>query len=369
MEFIWGLILGAVLGVLAERVLGFPFDRYILEPLLRHRRRGLAARASSSLRAVDETIALANGSVFIAQFAPSGIDWKHIHGRMRVAGRSGANDFQTSGLDTVAVSPATLESATDVWRHDLEAEPGMWNGTALSVVDLSVARTAEDENPTLSLEFEEREYASCRARQDIWLALDERARRGLLERDRLRRVNALISSGFGLNATVETADGKLLVARRGEGTVAGAGLRHTSMNEGLNHSDREPNGRVNIAAAFSRGLREELGVDLVSVAAGVVVHSVILDVDRYEWALLGHIDLSDTPIHSGEIRALRNVGMAADDWESSEIEFIDFSAEGVLQEIDRQEEWIPHGLMNLALSYIHRHPSHADTIRRALVGR
>jgi hypothetical protein len=243
----------------------------------------------------------------------------------------------------------------------------MWNGTSQAIVSAYVVRDAAYEDPTLDLRLAVRDYSACRAIQDLWLGLPADQRRALLRGEALREVHPSISSGFGLNLTVETADGKLLVTRRGAHTVAWGGLMHTSMNEGLYASDLLPGGSIDLRGAFERGLHEELGLRLDPQQRDkLLVHSLVLDVDRYEWALLGHLDLRESGITSSTIRPMRNAGMAAGDWEASEVDFVDFTRVGVLELIRAQDQWIPHGLVNVALSYMHRDPASARRIIEAL---
>ena len=69
------------------------------------------------------------------------------------------------------------------------------------------------------------------------------------------------------------------------------------------------------------------------------------------------------------LQGLRNVGAAADDWEASEIRFIDFgkNLNGILSEIEKSNTWVPHGLLNVALSTIVRHPSYANPVYSRLM--
>jgi len=366
-EFFWGLVLGAILGVVAERLLGHPLDRFIINPARDVINRRSAARTAQRVRVGGELIDLANGSIFVLQYAPVGFDWANLQASKATSDPLSQGHHADSLLQRAGVSWSQVEQANHVEVQRIESDPRMWNGNALAIVAAYVGRDSLYEEPTLDLRLAVRDYAACRSIQGLWLSIPAQQRKKLLEGEALREVHPSISSGFGLNLTVETADGKLLVTRRGAHTVAWAGLLHTSMNEGLNTADLLPGAAIDLRGAFERGLREELGIRLESQHRDcLVVHSLVLDVDRYEWALLAHLNLRQAGITSGSIRAMRNTGMAPDDWEASEVFFTDFTREGVLELISDQSNWIPHGLVNVALSYIYRDPSSASRIVQAL---
>lgn len=365
MEFVIGLIAGALVGVLAERALGSPLDRFVMEPLANSWRKRRARSAAQGIQVNGEVVELSNGGVFVAQFAPAGIDIADIHARVKATGKSLEQLYANSRVSLRGPEWPSVERAVEDMSRRIRETPRMWNGLALSVVAAYVSRTPEAEETELEIEFEVRDYATCRAVQEVWLGLEPRDRRELLAGDAIREVDPFIASGFGLNLTVETSDGKVLLTRRGSHTSSWPNHRHISMNEGLNQSDMSPGGRVNIQHAFVRGLHEELGIHLETMSDYALdVHSLILDIDRYEWALLGHLDLRRSGVTSADLRQMRIVGMAADSWESSDLLFEDFTLAAISSEFDRQDEWIPHGLMNLALSYAYRFPSRTKDLRR-----
>jgi len=372
-DFLLGVALGGLAGVLLERLVGRPFDLHVVRPI-RDRLR-LRSLASAQRRAAvsDEMVLVGGTALFVRQFVPGGLDPGALTATVdgapwnlarRVAESPAAREQLSSW------SPAAVESSIEDWRDRLASDPRRWNGQQLALSHLDVSRDARSEHPIIALTFKESDYAYFCALGEIWTDLPIESRRAI-DGDALREADPLLSASFGLNCTVETADAKLLITRRSRLARGWEGLWHTSFNEGLSALDRRPGGTVDILGAFGRGLHEELGIDwhgISDFSERLNVHTLLLDVDNYQWGLLAHLDLRSTEITSTAIRIARNLGAAHDGWEASEIRFIPFtgSADAVVEELERAEEWVPHGLLNVALSAVHSQPSHAARIREAL---
>lgn len=106
-----------------------------------------------------------------------------------------------------------------------------------------------------------------------------------------------------------------------------------------------------------RGMEEELGIhfgDEREIRSRITFHSLICDVTRYEWALLGHVNLTRTKWTDGAFLNARKFGMGADDWESSELSFVPLTRSGVIEALKDDSEWVGHGYVNLLLSAMHR---------------
>jgi hypothetical protein len=179
-----------------------------------------------------------------------------------------------------------------------------------------------------------------------------------------------LSHSFGVNLTIETADDSLILTKRSGLTSRAHGLRHISVNEGMSLDDKDLNGYPDPYATALRGIREELGVDLAPHRDKVVFHALILDVTRYEWALLGHVDLRGTEFTDGAFRMQRGMGLSSDDWESDELSLGPWNAASALDLLESDDEWVGHGYLNLLLSAVHRFPRSRDQLiaqaRRAL---
>ena len=371
MEFFLGLMLGAVAGVIAERLLGYPLDRYLIAPVATRRTRNRLEKLNKTFAVSGELLVLGRSALFIHQFFPVGIDHRHLSAQMSRTTSDLDSRLKRSSLTGDTVTIAEVEAAQRRWLDELAADPKAWNGEALALEQCEVGRIPNSEEPVLHLWFRQTDYASARASEEFWLAQPLNDRRHL-DGSILRSVDPFFSNGFGLNCTVATSDGHVLLSRRGPKARGWVGSWHTSFNEAVSVEDRPPGRDVDLIGAFGRGLKEELGLDpaqLPGFRDALTIHTLMLDVDTYQWGLLAHLNLSNTEFTSERLRGLRNLGAAPDDWEASEIRFIRFDSgsQDVVAEIERSEEWVPHGLLNLALSAIVEHPTHASQIREALL--
>lgn len=365
-----GLTLGSIFGVVADRTIGQAIDKQLIEPL--SKRRSLRAAQKLALtfnRVHNELVVFANGAVFVQQFAPAGFSWTNITARLKPDTTSVRALLPESHLSTFSeVTAEEIEAQIKKSESSIAQNPRLWDGTLLALVHMDISREGREEMPVLGMQLEARQYSRSRAVQELWMSLPLEERRSL-SGDQLREVDSLLCNAFGVNCTVSTADGKLLIAQRGANTIGQQGFWHTSMNEGVAIIDSRPGGVVNLSEAYWRGLQEELGITRdMARNSEVVVHSVILDVDRYEWALLGHLDLGPSGITSTQIVQTRNLGMAPDGWEASNIRFIDFNNKdlsSVERELENHSQWIPHGLVNLALTAIHCFPSKTQQVHQA----
>jgi len=357
--------MGGFAGVIVERIIGQPFDRLVIRRAKEIWDTRARNRVEENIHLNDELAIIANTAIFVRQFVPGGFGINDI--ATRIQDNSGGLNAQ---LKNLLPPEREVEDTVIAFRKSLEENRRMWNGINLALVRADVSRDSITEVAQLTMTFCETEYARHLALSKIWENLPIEKRRGL-NGNLLREVDSELSTSFGLNCTVETHDGQVLLTKRSVFTYGGNEKWHISFNEGLSKMDRQPGARLDLYRAFARGLREEIGIEEQQVSnfnERLKIHSLILDVDRYQWGLLAHLDLRGTEITSTAIRLSRNIGAAHDDWESSEIKFIPFtdSADEVIQELREGADWLAHGLLNLALSTTLRHPNRAKEIRFAL---
>lgn len=307
--------------------------------------------------------------LFVHQFFPNGISLENLHWQMSQEPSDVASRIRESVARGI-IEPKEAENSRLKWAAMLDSDPSAWNGISLALEKIALSRTPMREDPVLNLWFRETDYASARAAGDFWREKAPEEGWGL-DGETLRRVDPFFSNSFGLNCTVETADGKLLITRRSSGARDWTGLWHTSFNEGLSLEDLDPVAGLDPVKAFQRGLKEEIGIDPQHVPEferRLTIHTLMLEVSLYQWGLLAHLDLNGTEFTSESILALRDQGAAADSWEASEVRFVEFdeTPTSIVDEISNSAEWIPHGLLNVAQSTIVRFPESAREIREAL---
>lgn len=371
MEFVAGVLAGGVAGVVIERLLGRPFDRFVVSPIAERYRHRRLAELSNTYQLNGEQILIGDHNLFVRQFAPGGFRRGDLLGTYD--GEHSLKDrYEQSSIASDLVSYDVLESEIAAEADRLDQDPHQWNGQKVALRSVAVSRTVDVEEVTLQMQFVSADHATMSAIGRVWLEAHRGHPNRILTGDQLRSVDPLLSNSFGMNATVETADGFLVVTRRGAMTSGWHGRWHTSVNEGVGPMDILPGGRVDLVESLLRGLREELGVEAIDtpdLRSRVNVHTLVLEVDLYEWALLAHIDLRNTDWTASEIRAARGLGSAHDDWEASELRFVPFGVASALAECRQQEAWIPHGLLNVVSSTALRYPADAAALRQTLLTR
>src|SRR4029077_3858068 len=97
------------------------------------------------------------------------------------------------------------------------------------------------------------------------------------------------SHRFGINITVETADGMLVLSRRGPITDSYHGAMHSGVNENMKAADLGT-GTMAVEHAVSRALHEELGIRTSDRSTRI--HTVGVDSGAHVWGVWGHVRLN-----------------------------------------------------------------------------
>lgn len=361
-SYSFALLLSASAGVFAEKFLNI--SGRLVQPLWYktfgkiYRRRRL--REESRLIGAEETFAVgaAKHEIYVRQFAVDGFRPEHLSVGT-VPQQSPATLVEKLPPRLQPASASELEQKITEKRKELETVAGAWNAEMLALRKLEVSRISSLELPVLKLHFAKTDYASFQVVASEW---EKRFTAGLeggeLRGEELHDVLPALSNSFGINLTVETADDHLILTRRSGKTAGGRNLRHISVNEGMALADQDPKtGLPDPYRTALRGISEELGVDLEGepeIRQRITFHSLVCDVTRYEWALLGHVNLTQTEWTNGAFIHARKLGMGPDDWESNSLEFIPMTRAAVEEALRDDSDWVGHGYMNLVLSAMHR---------------
>ncbi|MFJ5860929.1 hypothetical protein ACIQCM_05880 [Pseudarthrobacter sp. NPDC092439] len=354
---------GAVAGILAEKFLNitgrviYPVWNVTGGKVLRRRRTAQDAK----LIGLSETFAVgaAKHQIYIRQFAPRGFSEGHLTAS-RLPDQPAPSLIRSLREPLLPASPADLEAAILEKRAALEAAPEAWNAEKIALRRIRVSRAGNHEAATLDLGYAVTDYASFQTIADAWekryKSLDD-AGRDLTAED-LWDVLPGLSNSFGINLTLETADDHLVLTQRSGKASSAKNLRHVSVNEGMALADINP--KTDLPDPYLtaiRGVEEELGIDLgeePDIRQRITFHSLICDVTRYEWALLGHVNLSQTKWTNAEIHSARKLGAAPDGWESSELTFISLDPKSIGATLADDSTWVGHGYINLLLSAVFR---------------
>lgn len=311
-----------------------------------------------------ELLRLGSASIFVVEHAPNGFDPGDVSCTFAPRPALGDEwDALPSGF--VQDNPlSVVQTAIDRRVAELDADPTKWNGTKLAPVRVHVGRRSggRQEIPTVDLHFAATDHATFLELTTRWEAFIA-ASGWSAGSDWLRSAQPSLSHSFGLNATLETCDGRLVLARRGGWTDSYHGARHIAVNEGMD--DRDVDGRrPSLLACLRRGAQEELGIEIP--ATSVVLHTLTLTFSVYQWGMLGHIDLRDSDVSFRTLIDLRQAGQATDDHEQAELFSIPFEPDAVHELLTQPVPWVPWGALNLVLSTSLRFPSESRRLFTAL---
>ncbi len=240
-----------------------------------------------------------------------------------------------------AILGGTIESVEEFvrsTRFDLEHSDTQWNDPQLALRSLAKAGKLG-----VSLGFIGSDYAAMEAFGRLWRL------RNLKARYSRPRLVPWASHTFGVAVTLVSADGLLIVGRRGQAASRGQGMRTCAVNEGMLERDvdvqassKEP--KPSVAAAVVRGVEEELG--LVVPASAASVSTLFVVTGEHQWGMAGWCDLRGTQWTASEI--LRAHTDAIDGWEA-DISAVEPAPDAVKQLLS-ESDWVPLGALSVAVT-------------------
>ena len=337
MDFLVPLILGMAVSTIIEAVTGKTWGLFVRKQFQRK-----ADKRLSELGIQDDLIRRGQESMYVIEYVPDGWAQKNI-------------DFsfgQAKNLET-ALNKANAENLpglpTDILREIDETREkldrgvdGWWNGETIAVDFIETGRLEPLETPILRIATFPSEHAAQVVCTTRWQAAYDQGLVVLPEKIEVP-IPGMIHA-IGLNATVLTDDRKLILVKRSDRADSGRSGFHISVNEGMQRSDKNLQGKLDPHVGIVRGIREELGltVDVEKVS----FHTAMFDVRRYQFGLLGHVDLRGTGITAADIVVARKLGLSKDKFENSEVIAIPWDFESVVEKL-KEQNWVAHGWLNL----------------------
>ena len=339
--FVLGVVAATIIESLTGKAVGLTFRHWFL---VRARRRRLRiGRSGELLERGDEVL-------YIAQFVPGG--WRAQDVSFQVLEHQPLDEaLAQADARLLPAGAAELVDQVTAECRRLERFPdGEWNGPSLAVERVVVSgRTQEHEHPTLRVAVYPSEWAAVQVCTGVW---QERFDQSESFRRRIKAAPQIIPGlvhAVGINATLVTDDEQLVIVRRSAAISSGRSGLHISVNEGMQPTDTDLEGRLDARHGLVRGVEEELGLTIT--ARQVVLHSAIMDLRRYHCGLLGHIDLRDSGITAADLLAARQLALAKDRFENTELRLVPWRYPDVLALL-HEPGWIAHGWLNLLLSAI-----------------
>lgn len=343
-SFWWGALTGGVVGVVLERLLGPPIDSIVL----RSSRKFTRQRSERLLKKANidaAVLPVGDDFVYVHAFNPAGLTIR----TRTLPDQNWAQRWEDLPEDLRPAEPQLLLDQLTAVRKEIKCDSSQWNEERFGLARIHHGRDDSKDRPTFELKFHPTDYAASNVMRRWYMERRGPDRLLSMPHDDLSRVLPGMSHSFGVNATVLTADDHLILVRRSSRSSSARVKRHVSVNEGMNATDVDSYGNPDVVSALIRGLDEELGLKQVAHDQ-VTFHSFILDATRYQWALLGHVDLRDTDITAADVDVRRKAGLSADAWENQRIYAIPATPKAVLDELTNQNDWIAHGWTNLLLS-------------------
>lgn len=226
----------------------------------------------------------------------------------------------------------TFREAHEKWSRAVESGE-IFNGNVFALHGFRLPRTAEFEQSGLRLAFRPSDYVTQRATGDMFRSLARDVR--VAEANHIRQnpgAAGRFSATFGTPLVVVTADNQLMWLKRSNASAVNGGRYTCTTAEGLNRDDLR-SGIPDPYLCAARGLHEEIGIRLnTNEISRIRFIAMLLDLDWWEWTLVGIINLADLAEHALESQTLRQYfssARAKDKWETGEPDFCDFTPDGV----------------------------------------
>lgn len=357
LEFLAPLVAGVMVTMLIEAVTGRALGLVVRQRFERRAKRRLRALGDHA-----DLIRRGPECLHTIEFVPEG--WRPEN--LRVTWRPGGGLASALG----AADPRHLPMPAEEMLQEIAAErarlavaeDGWWNGDSLAVDAIGTRRTATDERPVLHLAMAPSDFAAAQVCTNRWTdAFD--AGSVELPSDLDVPIPGMVNA-VGLNATLVTDDGMLVLVRRSTRATSGRTGFHISVNEGMQERDRDLRRSLDPHVGLVRGVREELGIEIDT--ASVRLHTAMFDVRRYQFGLLGHIDLAGSGITAADVLLARRHGLAQDKFENGSLSLVPWEFDEVVAALN-EPDWVAHGWLNLLHSAVGAFGSRSADLYR-LVG-
>jgi hypothetical protein len=218
----------------------------------------------------------------------------------------------------------------------------MWNGSNYAVDYVSVSRVPDVEDSRISIGLQWSDYFTFLAAQQ----LDRPMRDGQTLRSKYldgkpwSSVPPFISSSFGVNVAVTTADDQVIFSKRSGQVGTQPNVWNSSANEGLSREiDSAGTQPPDLYRVAERGLDEELGISPGDCDLQLL--GITLDVKRHHWGCIFWGRLRE---HTAEDWFMRTSRGVRDRYEHESHDLVPFTPEAVigkLLRINTEDAWAP----------------------------
>ena len=259
--------------------------------------------------------------------------------------------------------PPDLRQVRDRIQAEQEANrasgrPHLWNGANYAVKNLTVSRTATDEEPELCLTLQPSDYYNFLAAKAV---LEEDAvvpgssvtfrEKYLAGFDWTHPVPEM-SSSFGVNVAVVTNDNQLVVCQRSQVVGSRPGAFAVSANEGLTGFDAAGRSAPSLHECARRAVKEELGIT-TTAEENYHLLAIGLDTHLHQWGCFGYVQLEQCSY--AQLRDIATRGVP-DKWENQKILAVPFVPERVVPfmlDPVRRDDWAPGAPLSFHVALVH----------------
>jgi hypothetical protein len=236
--------------------------------------------------------------------------------------------------------PVKLPAEIAIWRREIickqkdltaDGKQHFWNGLNYAVSSFAVSRKITEEEPEIFFRLQASDYATFLATQQ----LDRRFKDGSTPRIRYLEphrknpldVPAFMSSSFGTNAAVLTADGYFIFAQRSGAVGSRPNLWSVSANEALSRTlDNRGRSAPNLYDVMRRGISEELAIQDDEYSLELL--NIHIDVEFNLWGGSWIAVLRDL---TGDDVLERRTRGAPDKWEHKALRLVEADPETMLE--------------------------------------
>lgn len=218
----------------------------------------------------------------------------------------------------------------------------MWNGSSYAVDYVSVSRAPDVEDARVSIGLQGSDYFTFLAAQQLDRPMRDRQtlRSKYLDGKPWSSVPPFISSSFGINVAVTTADDQIIFSKRSGRVGTQPNVWNSSANEGLSRK-LDSVGRLppDLYRVAERGLEEELGI--LPGDCELQLLGITLDVKLHHW---GCIFWGRLRKHTAEEWFARTSRGVKDRYEHDSHDLVPFTPEAVfrkLLKINDEDAWAP----------------------------
>jgi hypothetical protein len=236
--------------------------------------------------------------------------------------------------------PVKLPAEIAAWRREIirkqkdltaAGKQHAWNGLNYAVSGFSVSREITEEEPEIFFRLQASDYFTFLATQELDRPFKDGSTPRTRYLDPCRKnpldVPAFMSSSFGTNAAVLTADGYFIFARRSGEVGTRPNLWSVSANEALSRTlDNRGRSAPNLYDVMRRGISEELAIQDDEYSLELL--NIHIDVKFNMWGGTWIAVLRD--LTGDEVLARRTRG-APDKWEHHELRLVEADPEIMLE--------------------------------------